>query len=57
MEFKQERVIAYSMAKEIDLPEQAEVSGGGYWSTRMTAGASGGSGMGGEAHIDGSWDF
>lgn len=57
MDVKKERVFAYSMAKEIDLSEQAEVSGGSYWTTRMTAGASGGSGMGGEAHIDCCWDF
>lgn len=57
MENAKERVLAYSKAKEISNEELAEVSGGWHTTTRMTAGASGGSGQGGEAHVDGMLDW
>ena len=52
MEINKERVLAYSMAKVIEKEELAEVAGGWELTNRMSAGASGGSGVGGEAHLD-----
>lgn len=54
MEIKKERVLAYSMAKEIGHDELAAVSGGAGWhfTSFVTAGGSGGSGQPTEAHLD-----
>jgi hypothetical protein len=62
MENNQERVLAYTLAKEISNQELIAVSGGAAWNTGhsttgMTGGGSASSGQGGEAHVDATWDF
>ena len=57
MENNKERVLAYVKAKEIDLSEQEAVSGGRWWTSRITGGGSAASGQGGACHLDGVWDF
>ena len=51
MEKKDERVLAYSMAKAIEHTDLAEISGGQHCCIRPTGGASGGK-QGGEVHLD-----
>lgn len=58
MENKKERVLAYNRAKIIEKEDLADVSGGGWhWTHFGTGGASGGSGQGGEVHIDVTIDW
>ena len=57
MENNNERVLAYSKAKLIDMSEQSAVSGGMTWCSHVTGSVSGGSGQGGSANLDWTIDF
>lgn len=57
MENKQERVLAYSMAKVIEHEELAEISGGMHWSHRETAGPSGSSAGDYDVRVDVTIDW